>query len=207
MKPARALVYPLLLATLAGALLPLGGCSLMGRLFGGSKQPEQVAAGSTAEPTPEAKQEQGPFAGGVLNVIAQQAPPGSSTQVLARLALEFGWEEQVAQDPLLKQAVLAGKFEERVQPALLGLYYHNGFSILPMVGEGHQFNRDSIVKGAIGSSRLLVTTRNAVRIIFLQPVQNVEIVYYQDGEEPQVYSVSDQAVIAVRQSLAKYYLR
>jgi hypothetical protein len=46
-----------------------------------------------------------------------------------------------------------------------------------------------------------------VRIIFLRPVQNVEIVYYQDGEEPQIFSVSDQAVVAVRQSLAKYYLR
>ncbi|HEX9843033.1 MAG TPA: hypothetical protein VGC20_09800, partial [bacterium] len=143
----------------------------------------------------------------VLNVIAQQAPPGSATQLLARLAAEFGWEAQVAQNPLLKQAVQDEQFEERVEPVLLGLYYRNGFSVLPVVGEGHQFNRDTVVKGAIGSSRLLVTTRKPVRIIFLRPVQNVEIVYYQDGEEPQIFSVSDQAVVAVRQSLAKYYLR
>jgi hypothetical protein len=195
---------PIALALLAVAVLAAGGCSFIGGLFGGGAS---EPAPSATEPSAEARQEQGPFAAGVLNVIAQQAPPGSATQLLARLAAEFGWEAQVAQNPLLKQAVQDEQFEERVEPVLLGLYYRNGFSVMPVVGEGHQFNRDTVVKGAIGSSRLLVTTRKPVRIIFLRPVQNVEIVYYQDGEEPQIFSVSDQAVVAVRQSLAKYYLR
>jgi hypothetical protein len=148
-----------------------------------------------------------PFAAGVLNVTAERAPPGSSVQLLAQLAAEFGWEEQVAQNPLLKKAVLEREFQRRVEPALLGLYYNNGFSVLPVVGEGHQFNRDTVVRGALGSSRLFVSTREPVRIIFLRPVQNVQIVYHQDGVEPRVFSVSAEAVVAVRQSLHKSYLR
>lgn len=201
---------PIALALLTVAALGLGACSWFG---GGGQKPPAATAEGTAQgaaaqqPSAQAQQEQGPFAAGVLNVISQQAPPGSPTQLLAQLAAEFGWEPQVAQNPLLKQSVLDGRFAERVEPVLLGLYYRNGWSVLPMVGEGHQFNRDSIVQGAIASSRLLVTTRKSVRIIFLRPVQNVEIVYYQDGVEPQVFSVSPQSVVAVRQSLAKYYLR
>jgi hypothetical protein len=201
MARCRTMALALLLAgLLAGSL---GGCGWFG---GGSTSSAEAPTGPQG-PGAQARQEQGPFAPGVLNVIAQKAPPGSATQLLARLAAEFGWEPQVAQDPLLKQAVLGGDFEERVEPHLLGLYYKNGWSVLPVVGEGHMFNRDSVVQGAIGSTRLLVTNRKTVRIIFLRPVQNVEIVYYQDGEEPQVFSVSDQSVVAVRQSLAKYYLR
>jgi hypothetical protein len=127
--------------------------------------------------------------------------------LLAQLAAGFGWEEQVASHPALQGAVLEGRFAERVEPILLGLYFRNGFSVLPVVGEGHQFNRDTVVQGALGSSRLLVSNREQIRIVFLRPVQNVEIVYYQDGIEPQVFSVSDQAVVAVRQSLSRLYLR
>lgn len=191
----------LLAALLAALLLGPGGCGLFGGPSG-----DGVGEGTSPEAA-QAQQEQGPFAPGVLNVIAQRAPAGSSTQLLARLASEFGWEEQVAQDPLLKEAVDEEEFDERVEPQLLGLYYRNGFSVLPVVGEGHQFNRDTVVRGAIGSSRLFVVTREPVRIIFLRPVENVQIVYHQDGEEPQVFTVSEQAVVAVRQSLLKQYLR
>lgn len=200
----RPRLLPLLLLT-ALALSP-GGCSW----FGGGSEPPAAEAGPPAPGTEAAgatAAEQGPFAGGVLNSIAEQAPPGSATQLLARLAAEYGWEDQVAQNPQLKQAIADGDFADRVEPLLLGLYYRNGWSVLPVVGAGHEFNRDTIVRGAVGSSRLYVATRKKVRIIFLRPVQNVQIVYHQDGEEPQVFAVSDQAVVAVRQSLLKYYLR
>jgi len=201
MRHSRAIAISLLALALG-----LGGCSW----FGGSKPAPQAAeapAGSGQAAGAEGAQPQGPFAAGVLNTIAQRAPAGSPTQLLAQLAAQFGWEDQVAHNPLLKQDVLDGQFAERVEPALLGLYYKNGFSVLPVVGEGHQFSRDTVVQGALGSSRLLVTNRKAIRIIFLRPVQNIEIVYYQDGIEPQVFSVSPQAVVAVRKSLVKYYLR
>jgi hypothetical protein len=198
---------PLAIAVLALAL-GVGGCSHAGA---GTTPPEAAAGAAQAQGGPgsagKGAAPQGPFAPGVLNVIAQRAPAGSPTQLLARLAAGFGWEQQVAHDPLLQQDVLAGQFADRVEPYLLGLYYKNGFSVLPVVGEGHEFNRDTVVQGAIGSARLLVTNRKPIRIIFLRPVQNVQIVYYQDGVEPQVFSVSDQAVVAVRQSLVKYYLR
>lgn len=170
----------------------------------------QIGGCSTAVDSsegPPAEENGDPFAGGVLNVIADSAPAGSASLFLARLAAGFGWEDQVAQNALLHKAVLEEQFEQRVEPFLLTLYYQNGFSVLPVVGEGHQFNRDTVVRGAVGSSRLLVTNRNPIRIIFLQPVENVQIVYHQDGEQPQVFSVDEQAVVAVRQSLLKYYLR
>jgi hypothetical protein len=186
-----------------------GGCSTIKGWFGGG-----AAEPAQPPPTPQAEAgqapaqaEQGPFAAGVLNTIVQRAPAGSASQLLAQLAAGFGWEEQVASHPALQGAVLEGRFAERVEPILLGLYFRNGFSVLPVVGEGHQFNRDTVVQGALGSSRLLVSNREQIRIVFLRPVQNVEIVYYQDGIEPQVFSVSDQAVVAVRQSLSRLYLR
>lgn len=197
-----------MLALLLVLLLSLTGCGW----FGGGSKPETPTGPADAAGTPQpegdpAQAAQGPFAAGVLNTVAQRAPVGSATQLLARLAAEFGWEEQAGQNPLLKEAVLEEQFAERVEPILLGLYYRNGFSVLPIVGEGHQFNRDSVVRGAMGSSRLLVSTRDPVRIIFLQPVENVQIVYYQDGVQPQVFTVSDRAVVTVRQSLLKQYLR
>jgi len=180
-------------------ILGVGACSW----FGSKPAPPVDAAGQDkGQP-----KEEGPLAAGVLNVLAQKAPPGGSVQLLARLAEEFGWEQQVAQNPLLREKVLAGRIDQQVEPMLLGLYYKNGFTVLPVVGEGHEIARDTIVRGAVGSSRLLVTSRKTVRIIFLKPVQNVQLVYYQDGTEPQVFSVSDQAVVAVRQSLFKHYLR
>lgn len=197
----RAWPHGLALALLLAVALS-GGCSL----FGG-KTPAAPAAGAAGAAPAEGQAPQEPGAAGVLAIIAQTAPPSSPTQLLAHLAAEFGWEEQVTANPLVKEAVQNKEFKERVEPFLLGLYYKNGFSVLPVVGEGHEFNRDTVVQGVLGSSRLLVTNRESVRIIFLRPVQNVEIVYHQDGIEPQVFSVSDQSVVAVRQSTAKYYLR
>ena len=57
------------------------------------------------------------------------------------------------------------------------------------------------------ATRLLVIDRAPVRIIFLEPVENVQIVYHQDGEAPHVFAIDPRAVVAVRQSLLKYYLR
>lgn len=197
-----------LLLALLLALLPVGGCGFLGGLFGG---------GEPTEPADQARQEEDagkegadpkdPFGAGVLNRIAEEAEPGSVSQFLARLAAQFGWEEQIAQNTGLRKAIEGGQFKERVEPYLLGVFFQNGFSVLPMVGEGHQFNRDTVVRGAVGATRLLVTTRDPVRIIFLSPVSNVQIVYHQDGKEPQVFSVNEQATVAVRQSLHKYYLR
>ena len=108
---------------------------------------------------------------------------------------------------VLLAAVVDEDFAQKVEPHLLGLYYRNGFSVLPVVGEGHQFARDSLVRGAVASSRLLVTTREPIRIIFLDGADNVQIVYPQDGTEPRVFAIDENAVVAVRQSLLEQYLR
>lgn len=200
-------VYAIALLVL---MLGAGGCSLFGSkpaAPAGAAPAGKAGQGATPPQPGQPPGATGPFAGGVLNTIAQRAPAGSPTQMLAQLAAQFGWEEQVVNNPVLKQDVLDGRFADRVEPFLLGLYYKNGFSVLPVVGEGHEFNRDTVVQGAIGSARLLDTSRKAIRIIFLKPVQNVQIIYYQDGVEPKVFSVSDRSVLAVRQSLVKYYLR
>jgi hypothetical protein len=149
---------------------------------------------------------QDPFAEGVLRVISARAPPGSVSQYLAGIADQLGWESQLTQNTLLRQAIVAGQFEQRVQPFLLSLFFRNGYTVLPSVGDGHQINRDTIIRGVAGVGRLLVGTRDAVHIIFLGPVQNVQVVYPQDGKEPQVFTI-DGGVVAVRPSLSESFLR
>ncbi len=147
-----------------------------------------------------------PFADGVLRVIVAKAPPGSTSQFLAGIADQLGWESQLTQNTLLRQAILGGQFEQRVQPFLLSLFFRNGYTVLPSVGDGHEIRRDTIIRGVAGVGRLLIGTRDAVRIIFLGPVQNVQLVYPQDGKEPQVFTI-DGGVVAVRPSLSAQYLR
>lgn len=175
--------------------------------FGGGEPPDAGAPLAQVESQGEPADGAAASADGVLASVAAQAPPGSASQHLAELAASFGWEEQVARDEPLKRAVAAGQFDERVEPHLLALFYRNGFSVLPLVGEGHQFNRDSVVRGAVSASRLLVTTREPVRIILLGMADNVQIVYPQDGTPPEVYAVQPDAVVAVRESLLGQYLR
>lgn len=210
----RSVLRLLLLCTALVVLF--GGCSMLNWFSGDGKKAaqeaetaEQGAAELTAEEKAlqEEEKAQSLIKLGILETAFQKAPPGSTSQYLARLADEFGWEEQVGQNPLLKEAIESGAFDERVEPFLLGLFYHNGFSVLSHVGESHQFARDTVVRGAVDTSRLLVTTRKPIRIIFLKPVQNVQIVYYQDGEEPQVFTLNEAAVVSVRRSLLEQYLR
>jgi hypothetical protein len=144
---------------------------------------------------------------GTLKVIATVAPGNSATQLLARIADDLGWESQVAQDAPLRKAVEKGDFDRNVLPFLLALYYRNGFSVLPRVGEGHQFARDSIVRGVVGTSRLLVTTRDPLKLIFLDAVDNVQVVYPQDGQSPQIFTLNGKGVIAVRRSQLEQYLQ
>lgn len=176
------------LAVLAGLLL--GSCGW----FGGK-------AAAPDAPAPE-----DPFAEGMLRVIMAKAPPGSVSQALAAIAEQLGWESQLQQNTLLKQAILSGQFDQRVQPFLLSLFFRNGYSVLPTVGEGHQVNRDTIIRGVGGDNRILVSTRDPVRIIFLTPVKNVQVVYPQDGAEPQVFTM-DGGVVAVRKSYSDLFLR
>jgi len=185
----------LVLALAAGLLL--GGCSW----FGGD---EEAASEKTGEEGPKEERLVGE---GMLDTIFAKAPPGSTTKFLAQVAAQLGWEEQVAQHTLFKKAVDSEDWEEQVEPFLLGLFFQNGFSVLPTVGENHQFARDSVVRGAVQASRLLVTNRESVRIIFLKPVQNLELVYYQDGQQPQIFTVDENAVISVRRSMLQQYLR
>ncbi len=148
-----------------------------------------------------------PFADGVLTAVGALAPPGSPTQYLAQIASNLGWEDQVQRNTLLRTAIEKREFNQVVQPFLLALFYKNGFSVLPTVGEGHQFGRDTIVRGAAGNLRLMVTTRDPIRIIFLGPVDNIQVVYPQDGKQPEVFSVSGTGLIAVRRSLLEQYLQ
>jgi hypothetical protein len=174
------------------ACLALSGCSWF--------------RGSPASGTPESK-EKDPFADGMLKTIGALAPANSATQFLARIADDFGWENQISQNAPLRKAVENREFEQVVLPFLLALYYKNGFSVLPRVGEGHQFGRDSIVRGVTGTSRLLVATREPLKLIFLGALENVQIVYPQDGQAPQVFTVSGTGVIAVRRSQLEQYLQ
>lgn len=177
--------------TAAGALcllVLLAGCSWFG-----SKQPAQAP--------------KDPFADGMLKSIGALAPANSPTQFLARIADGLGWESQVAQNEPLRKAVERREFDPVVLPFLLALFYQNGFSVLPRVGEGHQFGRDTIVRGVTGTSRLLVTSREPLKLIFLGAVENIQIVYPQDGQPPQVFTVSGTGVVAVRRSQLEQYLQ
>jgi hypothetical protein len=147
------------------------------------------------------------FADGMLKAIGSLAPGNSPTQLLARIANDLGWESQVTQDAQLRKAVERGNFEQDVLPFLLSLYYRNGFSVLPRVGEGHQFARDSIVRGVVGTTRLLVTSRDPLKLIFLEKVDNVQVIYPQDGQSPQIFTVIGTGVIAVRRSALEQYLQ
>ncbi len=182
----RALVLYLLVWALAVAL---SGCSVWDFFFGED------------EPPPD------PFANGMLNAIGQLAPGNSPSQFLAGIARQLGWEIELTGNTLLRNAVEEEQFKERVEPYLLSLFYKNGFSVLPTVGEGHQFARDSLVRGDVGAGKFLVTTRERVRLIFVRPLDNVQIVYPRDGTQPQIFTLDDKGVISVRSSLLKEYLR
>jgi hypothetical protein len=170
------------------ACVLLSACSL----FRGSQTPEQK---------PD------PFADGLLKSIGASAPANSPTQFLARIADDLGWEGQITQNTPLRKAVENREYEQVVMPFLLSLYYKNGFSVLPRVGEGHQFARNSVVRGVTGTSRLLVTSREPLKLIFLGPIENVQIVYPQDGQSPQIFTVSGTGVVAVRKSQLEQYLQ
>jgi len=184
-------VFPLLLAVVFAATV--AGCGW----FGKATTPDASGAGAAGDD---------PFADGVLRVIVSKAPPASASQALASIADQLGWESQLQQNGLLRQAILSGEFEQRVQPFLLSLFFRNGYSVLPTVGDGHQVNRDSIIRGVAGDNRILVSTRDAVRIIFLAPVKNVQVIYPQDGTEPQVFTV-EGGVVSVRKSFSDQFLR
>lgn len=193
----------LLVAVLAAALA-LGGCGLFS-WFGGDKP--AAPAGEAGQPAPDPQQAAQPFPEGMLNTVADRAPAGSPSQYLAQLAREFGWEKEVAENTLLRQAVESGNFAGKVEPFLLAMFFRHGYSVLPSVGEGHQFSRDTIVRGPVSNTRTLVTTRDRVRLVFLTPPQNLQIVYPQDGEQPQIFALGSQGIIAVRKSLLESYLR
>lgn len=179
----------------------LAGCGM----FGG---PDEPAAGGEAGATTAANGGvPGAGGSGLLNTIGTEAPKKSPSRLLGRLASDFGWEDQVAQNVLLKKAVADEDFDERVEPYLFSLFFNNGFSVLPVVGEGHQFTRDSLVRGALANTRVLVATRNKIRIIFVNDVEDVTLVYPRDGEPPQVFTLDEEARITIRKSLLDQYIR
>ncbi|MCZ6629522.1 MAG: hypothetical protein O7E56_14975 [SAR324 cluster bacterium] len=172
----------------------LGGCSIYDYLFGddGLKPGEEPSD---------------PFAEGMLNAIGQLAPSRSPSQFLAGIAGQLGWEDQVTRNTLLRKSVEDEKFSESVEPFLLSLFFKHGFSVLPNVGKGHQFARDSLVRGDVGPAKFLVTTREKIRLIFVKSVANVQIVYPKDGSQPQIFALDDKGIISVRGSLLNEYLR
>jgi hypothetical protein len=189
----RGLHALLLCALIFAVMLNMGGCSIYDYVFGDDAE-------QTEEPSD-------PFAEGMLKAIGATAPGSSSSQLLARIADQFGWEQKVSRNTLLRIAVEEEQFNEKVEPYLLALFYRNGFSVLPQVGQGHQFARDTLVRSAVPAGRFLVTTRELVRIIFLRPVDNVQVVYPRDGTQPLIFTLNEKGVIAVRESLLKEYLR
>lgn len=191
---------PLLAAAL---LLLLAGCGWF------SSGPDEPQSGQAAKPegAGEVKEAADPFGEGMLKAVRFFAPANSPSQFLASLAEQFGWEGELKQNTLLRNAVVQGQFAEKVEPYLISVFFKNGFSVLPLVGDGHEFSRDSIVRGGVADSTLKVINRQPVRIIFLTAVRNIQIIYRQDGTEPQVFSPKDGGTITVRKSLVSQYLR
>ena len=148
-----------------------------------------------------------PFASGVLNAVAQGASAGSPTQTLALLARELGWEQEVAENAMLRTAIEGKHFEAQVEPFLMALFYKHGYSVLSKAGEGHEFSRDTVLRGPVGNVRFLVTSRRSIHVIFLGPTDNVQLIYPQDGEPPQVYALRPDGALAIRQSRSETYLR
>ena len=175
-------------------------CLLLLLLTGG-------CSSSSPPSRPPGEGQKDPNAEGVLKSIGALAPANSPTQFLARIADGLGWESQVGENEPLRKAVQRREFEPVVLPYLLALFYRNGFSVLPRVGEGHQFARDTIVRGVTGTSRLLVTSHEPLKLIFLGAVDNIQIVYPQDGQPPQIFTVSGTGVVAVRRSQLEQYLQ
>ena len=201
-----------LLRTVCGAFLlalALAGCGL----FGPGQTPaapstpagaESGAGPGGTEPSPNAPAD--PFGQGVLKAVVNEAPPGSPAQYLAVLADDFGWETEVNQDLLLRRAIAAQEFQERVEPRLLGLFFKRGFSVFPSVGEGHEFSRDTLVRGAVANRQFLVRAKGPVRIIFLEPADNIVIVYAKNAEQPQIFSRVQTSTVAVRESRSELHL-
>lgn len=173
------------LLALAGLVPALAACGLFAK----------------APPAPD------PFAEGVLNAAAQRAPAASASQSLALLAREMGWEQEVSENGMLRKAIAGNAFQAQVEPFLMALFYKHGYSILSQAGEGHEFSRDTVLRGPASNVRFLVTTRRSIHVIFLGPTDNVQLIYPQDGEPPQVYALRPDGALAVRQSRLETYLR
>jgi hypothetical protein len=194
---------PLRACLMAGlALWVAAGCGL----FGEAQAPPATPGAAQADAPGEAEAPAAPFDQGVLKEAANRAPAGSVAQYLATLADELGWEAEVNQDLLLRQSIEAGDFEQRVEPRLLGLFFKMGFSILPSVGEGHEFTRDSVVRGNAANSRFFVRARQPVRIIFLDQVDNIVIIYPKNGQQPQLFNRIGRSTVALRESRLEQYL-
>jgi len=180
------------------------GCSL----FGSNTSPALGPDGEVLEPgtEPVAGAAPDPFEPGVLKTVVSAAPAGSNSQYLAVLADEFGWEAEVNQDLILRRAVAAGAFPDRVEPRLLGLFFRQGFSVLPSVGEGHEFSRDTVVRGHVANRHFLVRAKRPVRIVFLEQADNIVIIYPKDSEQPLVFNRVESSSIAVRESRSNLYL-
>jgi hypothetical protein len=193
-----------LLCVLAATGVLAAGCGVFGG--GDTPTPSETTAGeaATAPSNPDAPKD--PYPDGVLKSAVNLAPPGSAAQFLALLADDFGWEEEINQDQMLRQAIAANAFQERVEPRLLGLFFKRGFSVLPSAGEGHEFSRDSVVRGPVAHRTFLVRAKGPVRIIFLDQADNVVLIYPKSGEPPQVFSRIQTSTVAVRESRSEQYL-
>jgi len=199
--------HGVILAALWGAAA-LAGCGLFGGGTPPAPPPEEQAAGAagTADAPEAPARPPAPFSLGVLREAVNQAPPGSASQFLATIADELRWEEDVNQDLALRQAISEGQFDERVEPRLLGLFFRKGFSVLPSVGEGHEFARDSIVRGPAANRRFFARSRDPVRIIFLDQVDNIVIIYPKNAGQPQVFNRIPTSSVALRESRLDQYL-
>jgi len=182
--------------------IALAGCGF----FGSNRAPAAPSGAGPGgtEPSPDAPVD--PFGQGVLKTVVNEAPPGSPAQYLALLADDFGWEAEVHQDFLLRKAVTGKEYPERVEPRLLGLFFKQGFSVLPSVGEGHEFSRDTVVRGAVANRQFLVRAKGPVRIIFLEPADNIVIIYAKNAEQPRIFSRVQTSTVAVRESRSDLHL-
>ena len=148
-----------------------------------------------------------PFAEGVLKGVAHLAPKDSVSVFLANVADQLGWESDVAKNGLIKKAANDGDFDEKVEPYLLALFFSRGFSVLPNIGEGHELSGDSLIRGKVLDVKFNITTRQPVRLIFLQPMERIQIIYPMDGVQPIIFAQNPEGVMIVRRSHLEQYLR
>lgn len=126
------------------------------------------------------------IADGHLEAHGPRPPANGPTPFVARMADDPGRESRIVEHVPVRQAVESREFDQVVQPLPQACCDRNSFSVLPHVGAGHAFGRDSIVRGMIGIRHPPATSHEQVMPSFLGPIEVVQIITRHDGSRSRV---------------------